>query len=373
MKKQNEVIKIGNNEFVVSEEAKVIFQSYLKNIKKKYRLDKKIYKELENALRDILLELPMRKTTTISKTTAVEAVSMVGDDYEGGEGVITRLKTTVSSKTKPIVGKFKSTVLTNTFRRKMYYGFAFLMLIPVGLTISSLPMFDTNFYSQPNPESQTLDTNLGKITFGKWANTALGDNPIFSDFSNTQQTYSIIVVFLLAFIFLISLAQKSKYTKLVFGLLIVSFVASYGISLNVERSFQNAVSNNGSYLAHSSPVHREPNDYDKLSACGTQINYIELGETSGSMYYALIDQGFNLTHEFEGPGIDYLPPRDELCQVYDELRTRLPNEAIVLQTFTIDKDGSKRPVDLDERYGVGGNTSNNKYFKIRYGFFVKEN
>jgi hypothetical protein len=372
MKKQNEVIKIANNEFVVSIEAKDVFESYLKSIRRKYRLDKKIHKELENALRDILLELPHKKTTSINKTTAVEAVGMVGDDYEGGEGLITRLKTAVNSKSKPLLNKFKTTILTNSFRSKMYYGFAFLMLIPVGLTISSLPVFDANFYSQPNLESQTLATTLGKVTYGEWANISFAESPISADYGNTQQTYSIIIVFLLAFIFLITLAQKSKYSKHVFGLLVVSFVVSYSISLNIEASFQNAVNTNGGYLGHSGPVHREPNDYDKLSACGTQINYIELGETSGSMYYGLRDRGFNLKHEFEGPGIDYLPPRDELCRVYDELRTSLRNEAIILQTFTIDKDGSKRPVDLDERYGIGGYTTNNKYFKIRYGFFVKE-
>ena len=102
MKKQNEVIKISNSEFVVSEDAKETFQTYLKNIRRKYRLDKKIHVELENALRDILLELPQKKTTTISKDTAVEAVNMVGDDYEGGEGLISRLKTRICSMAKPL-------------------------------------------------------------------------------------------------------------------------------------------------------------------------------------------------------------------------------------------------------------------------------
>ncbi|MBP6961998.1 hypothetical protein KBB49_00475 [Candidatus Saccharibacteria bacterium] len=368
MKKQNEVIKIGNNEFVVSVEAKVIFQSYLKNIKKKYRLDKKIYKELENALRDILLELPQRKTTTISKTTAVEATEMVGDDYEGGEGLITRLKNATRSKTKPLLNRFKTTVLTNSFRRKMYYGFAFLMLIPVGLTISSLPMFDANFYSQPNLESQTLDTTLGKVTYGEWANTSLADNPIFSDYSNATQTYSIVLVFLLAFIFLISLAQKSKYTKHVFGLLIVSFVASYGISLNVERSFQNAI-NNGSYLAYSVPVSREPNDYDKLSACGTQINYVELSDTAGGVYYGLKDQGFVLTKELETQNVGQEPSRAQICSEYDNLRKTYTDESIVLQTFIIDDKGAERPVDFDEVYGRS--EKDLSPYKIRYGFYIK--
>ena len=369
MKKQNEVIKISNSEFVVSTEAKVVFESYLKNIRRKYRLNKKIHEELQNALRDILLELPQKKTTTISKTTAVEATEMVGDDYEGGEGVISRLKTATVSAAKPLLARFKSTVLTTSFRRKMYYGFAFLMLIPIGLTISSLPMFEANFYSQPNLENQTLDTTLGKITYGEWANTSFADNPVFSDYSSTQQTYSIIIVFLLAFIFLITLAQKSKYTKHVFGLLIVLFVASYGISLNVERSFQNTVSTNGSYLAHSSPVSRDPNDYDKLSACGTQINYIELGETSGSVYYGLKDQGFVLTKELETQFVGQEPSRAQICSEYDALRNTYTDESIVLQTFIIDDKGTERPVDFEEIYSRNENDLNS--YKIRYGFYTK--
>lgn len=87
MKKQNEVIKISTNEFVVSSEAKTILETYLKNIRRKYRLDKKAYTELETALRDVLIDLPAKKSATIDKKTATECVDMVGSEYDGQRAV----------------------------------------------------------------------------------------------------------------------------------------------------------------------------------------------------------------------------------------------------------------------------------------------
>ena len=127
---------------------------------------------------------------------------------------------------------------------------------------------------------------------------------------------------------------------------------------------------NASYISHSVPVSREPNDYDKLSACGTQINYIEVGETSGSVYYALKDQGFTLAKELETASIDQEPSKTQICSEDDALRTTFADESIVLQTFIIDEKGLERPVDFDEVYGRS--EKDLSPYKIRYGFFVKK-
>jgi hypothetical protein len=146
-------------------------------------------------------------------------------------------------------------------------------------------------------------------------------------------------------------------------------VVSFSISHNNDSAFQQAISYNTGFNTSTELLSRKSDDYDTLSACSSQINYIELNGSAGDIYYALKDKGFTLNHDFTGPGYDYTPKRDELCKAYDELRSKLPNESIILQTFMRDKDGNERPVDLQERYGAN---SNNRNFKIHYGFFVKE-
>lgn len=148
-------------------------------------------------------------------------------------------------------------------------------------------------------------------------------------------------------------------------------MVSFSINQNNEMSFQQAISYDTGFNTVTELISRKANDYDTLSACGSSINYIELNNSAGDMYYSLKDQGFTLAHKFDGSGIDYIPTRDKLCGAYNELRNKLPDESIVLQTFMIDKDGTERPVDLEERYGLRGAEGNSKYFKIYYGFFTK--
>ena len=362
MVKQNDVINIAGEEFLVNKDAKEILEKYQSELSKKYRFNAKVLKELSSALRDVLSEKTV-KSKTITVSTAKDTILMIGDSYEK-EGRLSPLV----QKCSIFLNKIKGAVLTEKFRKRIYLTLMFIMLLPLGMSISGLRVF------QPNSETVNTDQNsstttLGIVTLGNYINSQPLQPESFFPESNTLE-YSVIVVTVLLTVLFFLLSRRSKHVKIVVALLVVSVVSSLNINDNYQRSLMYAA-NNSVYAFINQPVstYRAVDDFDRLQACGAQINIV-LSDNSSGMFYKLRDTGFKLKTELGTPGSDLDPTRDQICVAYNELRKLLPDSSIVLQYFIKDEKGEIRPYDFQEQMSRAEN--NKRQNKTFYGFFVKE-
>lgn len=367
MKKSNEIIQIGGETFIVTPKGKHVLRTHLKSMKRKNRLDKNARKELENALRDVLIEIRPNATATLSLKKINEAILIIGDSYDSHK-VIRNLwakLTTTARRSMSIV----STRLTEKNRKRMYYVLTGLTLLPIGVTISSLSVIQSSPVQFSPVYSNTYDSTIGTVTLGNYFGNL--KKPFeYNGTSNDTSTYMLIAVLLLLFVFLVSLAHRWRYTALIGAMLVTTFVTSFGISQNEQAVFEQTARLNGLQSFVSPPLDRDADDFDTLSVCNVQIQFIELSSTAGDMYYALKDKGFELVDELETEGFSGVPEREQICTAYDQLRKSYTSESIVLQSFVRDETGNERPYDYLENANRSSN--NRKELKLRYGFYVRD-
>jgi multisubunit Na+/H+ antiporter MnhB subunit len=369
MKKQNDIIEIAGKEFVVSEDAKKKFTKYQNNLSKKYRFNKKIKNELLSALRDVLSEKTAKKTTAISAKTAQETTEMIGYSYEK-ETSLTPLINKLDKNIKIFSKKTKKVVLTEKFRKNIYLSLSFIMLIPIGLIISSFNIFAPNYYNDSPINYTAFDTSMGVVELGEYAKVT--ETNILNNFpTDDSVAYSITVVTILMAVLFYLLSRRSKHTKLVIALLVVSVVGSININdMHNSALWISAQEFNNTLYQNAFPVaDREVDDFDKLQACGSTINTIQGGNDDG-IFYKLRDVGFKLKSELKTDSMYADPTRAQICTAYNELRTTLNDDSIVLQTYVLDENQQIRPYDHLENASRSSNDQ--KELKMRYGFFTKE-
>lgn len=361
-RKENSVIKIAGQEFVVTQEANSILKQHLAKISRKYRLNRKVYKELTTALRDILLSMPEKRHRNISKQTATEAVQMVGDSYDN-ESKLSPLQNGLTTTGRKLGGVAKRYILTETFRKRIYLSLAAIMLIPIALSVSSLSFFNQNNDSISS-EQNTFETTMGQVRLGDYASEKNAESP--QPYTSDAPLYSLFIAFFLAALFFYFVAQHSTHAKLTFALALIAIVASINISDAQERTTWANINNWQNFV--STPSTRTVNDFDKLLACGTEINLV-FGSSNDGMFYELRDNGYKLATELETKSFYEQPSRDQICTTYDKLRQTLPDSCIVLQSYVKDEDNTVRAIDYREQ--ANRSSDEKKVLKERYGFFTK--
>lgn len=102
--------------------------------------------------------------------------------------------------------------MTETFRRRLYYTLALISLLPLGIQISMLPVFQPNF-NYPSVDYTTYESTLGTVTLGDYAKSAYSPDRDFvaEAVNNTPAIASIVVVFAITTLTLVGLAQRTKH------------------------------------------------------------------------------------------------------------------------------------------------------------------
>ncbi len=361
--KQNDVITIAGHEFVVTKDAKDVLTKHLSKVSRKYRLNRKVQKELTVALRDILLSMPEKRQRSISKITADEAIVMAGDSFDN-ESALQPLQNGVRQSGASLKQFAKEYVLTEKFRKRVYLALAATMLVPIALSASSLSFFSQNNDAGMSSSQSAFETTMGQVRLGSYVDTQISESP--QPYSSDAPLYSMFIAFLLLATFFYFLALRSPHAKFAFALALIAVVASLNITDAQKRATWENIGEWKNYV--SAPSTREASDFDKLLACGNEINLV-FGTNNDGMFYKLRDTGFKLTDELETKSFYEQPARDQICTAYDKLRQTLPDSSIVLMSYVKDEEGMVRAYDYLEQTNRSSNEK--KILKERYGFFTK--
>ena len=365
-KPENTIIKIQDKEFVVSEAAQVILVDHIRAISRTYRLNPRAKKELLNALRDLLLELPHAKQKTISEKTARSVIHIAGSNYEN-ESRLQPLKDSAFRGQQVLSRNFRRYVLTEKVRRNIFYLLSVVMLIPIGLTFGSMEVFTPEYPLYDNTTPNVTQTTLGPVKSYDRSSDTTTSKDIDNYWPRQYSTIFLTIVAVVLSVLFYLLAIRSPKVKLVGAILVVAIVSSITVSDAESRNLSIASSVWSKQTITEIPsVPRTESNLDILYACGADIRYVFLDGSDG-IFYTLRDAGYSLNQEIPG-GIE--PEKDKLCKLYDSLRKEMPNERIVLMSYVRDADGIIRPYDNTATYDQL--TISKELAKQRYGFFVKE-
>lgn len=366
MKSRIELIEIAGQEFSANEEATRLVRQLKKTNSKKYRFEKKTKRELNSALRDILLDKTNAGRKPITKKVAEESIALVGDNFEGRNRF---------GRTKSLLSKIfvylKSSLRVDKYG-KFFLG---LLLLPIFLgfvlSVRSLVYKPYN-YPYPNSNGSNLNTSeLGQTTFGSWYKVISYNQNPFEPYNTGKQLLFVFAItcglFSLAIFLALRKKQAAKWFFLV-GIIGVVFICVFSAADNQNR--RQFMSNAEAYLVAPLPKQkRNWNDFDTLWACGNAINLVS-GDQAGSLYYGLKDRGYVLYKELQNATRALPPSRQTICATYNELRQKYSNDSIVIQSYNKNAKGEIVPIDYDQYYGPYATTYYSGDRQVYYGFFV---
>lgn len=366
MKEKNELLTIAGSEFIATPKAAGIIREYLKTIRKKYRLQPSKRKGLEEALRDVLLSTQKKRSQNITPARIEKALHMIGDTYEDSS-FVERIQSAFVYVCKRVTRKLRLRTSIRTVISLVLACTSFVFVIAAFLSIARFVHPERNGTAIPGE----IETTVGTVLINPWN---VPDEPLPDFPSNILQHYLLFIVALLATIFFILLAKRSKYAKFVILAIAISGATLFALEDRYTRDVQAYQNTMATFYTNRTDL-RTTKDLDQLKACGTQINYVFLGDQAGELFYALEKDGYMLKNELANATKYTEPRREEVCTNYHELRQHYDNDQIILQTYIVDDSGTRRPFDGEEAYGPlstkRSDPSRERYI-LRYGFFVKE-
>lgn len=362
--KKNELIRIADQDFVMSPTAYPLVRSYLKQLRGRYRFRRQARLALEEALRDVLVSYQTKKSAVITKPKARQAITMVGTGYETANPVAKLSRRAVPAASA--LGRWVQKVIRDPkVVRSLYVAVAVAALLIGALLLRTIWRIEP-YPRVPEPTSGILPTTIGDVRSELWA-----DYPEFPPYpQGTVQAlaglFTCVFVITACVLFLL----RSRYRHLALALVLagsLTWAAAAFVTQRDRRAHRQILN---SYTYAGMDTVRTTEDVDYLQACGTEIRYV-MGAQEGRLFYEFRDAGFELATELEKTSPRGEPTRATICTAYDALRRSHPDEDIVLLHFIRDTSGTVRPFDFKEKYVTeeGGFVTN---YPMRYGFFVRQ-
>ena len=329
-------ITIGGTAFNVTRAARSRIRAFLRKIWYTPKLPYDDYSiDMENTLRDILLDLHSSIKKPVSEKEAIKAMSMLELANPPTKwGVIGRVYARfMASAVSPLalwafLKSYKKLIVT-----------ALIAFATIGLGIwlfVLLIMFITTF-----------NVTQQDVTLGGPFYTPILYSPNDTT-TSTLYLMSIIVyvsVLLATGIFALIRKKFGKNRLMIIAAATVLYMISwYGIS------------------AHSATLSSVPRDY-YIAACNGRIQYFDVAnmQKGSNEFYALQRNGWRLAGTIPKDATDF---NSEVCDQYFSLLSNVANENIMLIPVVFDADNQPKPFYYQ--------ASGGDYTEIRYSWFVNE-
>lgn len=329
-------LTIGGTAFHATRAARSRIRAFLRKIWYTPKLPYDDYSiDMENTLRDILLDLNSSIKKPVSEKEAIKAMSMLElANPPTRWGVIGRIYAGLMASA---VSPLALWAFLKSYKRLIVTALVAFFALGLGIWLFVLLItFITTFNVKPQ------DVALG----GPF------DTPLLYS-PNDTATSTLYLVSIIVYISVLLATCIFALIRKTFGIksLIIIAVATvlymiswYGIS------------------AHSTTISSIPRNY-YIAACNGRIQYFDVANTQNGSneFYALLRNGWRLAGAIPKDAKDF---NSEVCEQYFSLLSNVANENIMLIPVVFDADNQPKPFYYQ--------ASGGDYTEIRYSWFVKE-